>query len=170
MEEDLEQVIKLEKPSDSYASKIDYGHGRIVKRSCQTYNARIADHVVDTEWAGYIKTVARIQRNVQIKDISSTTWSETEETAIYISNKIINAEQAHQLVKNHWGIENVNHYVRDVSLLEDANKTRIKPFNLSVLRSFVLNIFRRNNLNNIKDRLYEFSQDWTKLYSYPQVI
>jgi predicted transposase YbfD/YdcC len=170
LEEDLEQVVKLEKPSDSYVADTDYGHGRIAKRSCQTYNAHIADHVMDNEWAGYIKTVIRIQRNVQTKDTKSGEWLRTEETATYISNKLLCAEQAQQLVKNHWGIENTNHYVRDVSLLEDANKIRIKPFNFSVLRSFVLNIFRRNDLNNIKDRLYEFSQGWTRLYSYPHVI
>jgi hypothetical protein len=77
LEEDLEQVIKLEKPSDSYIADIDYGHGRIAKRSCKTYNAHIADHVVDTEWAGYIKTVIRIQRNVQTKDTSSGEWVKT---------------------------------------------------------------------------------------------
>lgn len=170
LEEDLAQVLKLEKPSDSYIADIDYGHGRIAKRSCQTYNAHIADHVVDTDWAGHIKTVIKIHRNVQTKDTGSGEWIKTKETAIYISNKVLGAEQAHQLVKNHWGIENINHYVRDVSLLEDATKLRTNPFNLSVLRSFVLNIFRRHNLSNIKDRLYEFSQDWTKLYSYPHVI
>jgi predicted transposase YbfD/YdcC len=170
LKEDLEQIVKLEKPADRYIAKTDYGHGRIAKRSCQTYNTRITDHIVDPQWAEYIKTVIRIKRNVETKDTKSGEWVKTEEIAIYVSNKLLCAEQAHQLVKNHWGIENVNHYVRDVSLLEDANKIRIKPFNFSVLRSFVLNIFRRNNLSNIKDRLYEFSQDWTKLYSYPQVI
>lgn len=125
---------------------------------------------MDGQWAGYIKTVIRIQRNVQTKNTSSGEWVRTKETAIYISNKTLCAAQANLLVKNHWGIENVNHYVRDVSLFEDAHRIRAKPFNFSVLRSFVLNIFRRNNLNNIKDRLYEFSQDWVKLYSYPHLI
>jgi predicted transposase YbfD/YdcC len=170
LEEDLAQVVKLEKSSDSYIANIDYGHGRIAKRSCQTYSTGITDHIVDPQWAEYIKTVIRIQRNVETKDTKSGEWVKTEEIAIYVSNKLLSAEQAHHLVKNHWGIENTNHYVRDVSLMEDANKIRTKPFNFSVLRSFVLNIFRRNNLRNIKDRLYEFSQDWTKLYSYPQVI
>lgn len=170
LEEDLEQVIKLEKPSDSYIADIDYGHGRIAKRSCQTYNTHIPDHLLDTEWAEYIKTVIRIKRSVESKDAKSGEWIKTEEVAIYVSNKVLCAEIAHRLVKNHWGIENTNHYVRDVSLLEDDSKIRIKPFNFSVLRSFVLNIFRRHNLSNIKDRLYEFSQDWTMLYSYPQVI
>lgn len=170
LEEDLEQLVKLEKPSDNYIADLDYGHGRMVKRNCQTYNNRISDHLVDTDWAQFIKTVIRIERNVQTKDTKSGTWTKTNETAIYISNRLLDAEQAHRLIKNHWGIENLNHHVRDVAFLEDASKIRIKPFNFSVLRSFVLNIFRRNNLTNIKDTLYEFSQDWTKLYSYPHVI
>jgi predicted transposase YbfD/YdcC len=72
---------------------------------------------------------------------------------MYISNRVLSAEQSHWIVKDHWGIENTNHYVRDVSLLEDAHKIRKTPFNFSMLRSFVLNSLRKGNSKNIKDRL-----------------
>jgi predicted transposase YbfD/YdcC len=72
-------------------------------------------------------------------------------------------------VVQHWGIENKNHYVRDVSLQEDASRIRKNPYNLSVLRSTAMNILRKNKVLNIKGELYENSLHWTKVFSYPQV-
>jgi predicted transposase YbfD/YdcC len=168
--EDIGQVIKLEKPSDKHVAAMDYGHGRIVNRNSEVYTVNITDHLLDEEWARYIKTVIKIERNVQTKDTKSGNWSTTNETAIYVSNRLLSAEQSHWIVKNHWGIENKNHYVRDVSLLEDAHRIRKTPFNYSVLRSFVLNILRKGNLNDIKNQLYRFSQNWSHLYSYQHII
>ncbi|HEY5461725.1 MAG TPA: hypothetical protein VIJ95_00585 [Hanamia sp.] len=72
------------------------------------------------------------------------------EIAFYLSNRLINADEAHQAVINHWGIENRNHYVRDVSLQEDNSRIRKNAFNISVLRSLAINIFRKNSISNIK--------------------
>lgn len=69
----------------------------------------------------------------------------------------------------HWGFENKNHYVREVSLHEDASRIRKNPYNLSVLRSIVMNILRKNKVLNIKGELYENSLHWTKVFSYPKV-
>jgi len=79
------------------------------------------------------------------------------------------AKQAHQIIINHWGIENKNHYVRDVSLQEDASRIRVNAYNLSVLRSLALNILRKNGVSNIKGELYENSIHWTRVFNYPQV-
>jgi len=94
----------------------------------------------------------------------------TEEKSVYLSNKIIDAQYANKLVRDHWGIENKNHYVRDVSFNEDHHKIRRQSFNYSILRSFALNFFRSNKIQHIKEQRYAFSLDWTKLYSYPQII
>ena len=74
------------------------------------------------------------------------------------------------LIRSHWLIENSNHYVRDVSMLEDFSRIRINPDNMARIRSFALNIMRKNNVENIKGEMYENSLCFNKLYSYKHFI
>ena len=46
--------------------------------------------------------------------------------------------------RKHWGIENGLHYVRDVTLREDASRIRTNPGIFARLRSFAYNILRFN--------------------------
>ncbi len=54
----------------------------------------------------------------------------------------------------HWGIENRNHYVRDVTLGEDKSRIRVNPGVMARLRSFTLNILRANGAENIAKTLW----------------
>lgn len=76
------------------------------------------------------------------------------ETAYYISTIPLNAEVFCKNIRNHWGIENRNHYVRDVSMNEDKSRIRINPDIFARLKSFALNILRANKVANIADELY----------------
>lgn len=55
----------------------------------------------------------------------------------------------------HWGIENRLHYVRDVSMGEDACRVRTKssPQILAGARNAVLGLFRRDGWTNIAEAL-----------------
>jgi len=170
LENDVAQIIKLEQPTQTYIAPIEQGHGRIENRKATVYQHRISDHILDQQWTQYIQTVVCIERRRQIKNTTTGEWEISEEKAVYLANKVIGAQYANQLVRNHWGIENKNHYVRDVSFNEDDHKIKRQSFNYSILRSFALNFFRRNKFENIKQQRYAFSLDWTKLYSYPQII
>ena len=170
LEEDVEQIIKLERPDQLYEAPVEKGHGRIEFRKATVYQKGIADHVLDEQWCQYIETVVCIERRRQIKNTATGLWEESEERAIYLSNTILNAEYASKLVREHWGIENKNHYVKDVSFHEDGHRMARQPFNYSILRSFALNFFRYNKFKNIKEQRYGFSLDWTKLYDYPHMI
>jgi len=159
-----------EQPTQTYTAPIEQGHGRIENRKASVYHHWISEHILDQQWAGYIKTVVCIERKRQIRNTATGEWEASEEKSIYLSDKILDAQYANQLVRDHWGIENKNHYVRDVSFVEDAHKIKRQPFNYSILRSFALNFFRHNKFQNFKEQRYAFSLDWTKLYSYPQII
>jgi predicted transposase YbfD/YdcC len=170
LENDIAQIIKLEQPTQTYTVPIEQGHGRIENRKATVYQQHIADHILDEQWAGYIQTVVCIERRSQMRNPATSKWEVSEEKAVFLANKIISAKQAHQLVRDHWGIENKNHYVRDVSFAEDAHKIKRQPFNYAILRSFALNFFSYNKFENFKEQRYAFSLDWTKLYSYPHLI
>ena len=52
-------------------------------------------------------------------------------------------------IRNHWAIENRNHWARDVALAEDDGRIRINPGVMARLRSQALNIARANGVANI---------------------
>lgn len=126
---------------------------------------------MDDDWASRIKTVVQVKRSTDVFDTKAKRYVNRKETAYYLSNsKLENAEICSRYVVRHWGIENKNHYVRDVALQEDASRVRKNPYNLSVLRSTAMNILRKNKVANIKGELYENALHWTRIFSYSHVV
>ena len=62
--------------------------------------------------------------------------------------------------------ENKNHYVRDVSMCEDASRIRINASIFARARSFALNILRANGETNIADALWNNVLDFNRLLAY----
>lgn len=62
----------------------------------------------------------------------------------FLLSKYIPAKKLLDIVRSHWSIENQLHWVLDVILGEDANRTRKDeaPQNLAILRKLALNILR----------------------------
>ena len=58
-------------------------------------------------------------------------------------------------IRHHWGIENRDHYVRDVSLAEDASRIRTNPGIMARTRSMALNLLRANGVQNVALALWE---------------
>lgn len=67
---------------------------------------------------------------------------------------MLSAKAAEAAIRGHWGIENRNHYVRDVTLCEDQSRIRNKPGHFARLRSLALNILRANGAENIARELF----------------
>jgi predicted transposase YbfD/YdcC len=57
-------------------------------------------------------------------------------------------------VRSHWGIENRDHYVRDVTLGEDDSRIRQSPGAMARIRSTALNILRAKGVQNVSQALY----------------
>lgn len=167
--EDIGCLAKTIEPCQTHTVKNEAGHGRITTRATSVYQQNISDFILDEQWANHVKTVVKVTRNSAVSNTKTKQYDNRGEIAFYLSNRLIDADEAHQAVINHWGIENRNHYVRDVSLQEDNSRIRKNAFNISVLRSLAINIFRKNSISNIKGELYENSLNWTKVFSYPQV-
>ena len=53
-----------------------------------------------------------------------------------------------------WGIENRDHYVRDVTLGEDDSRIRQRPGAMARIRSAALNILRAKDIQNVSQALY----------------
>ncbi len=69
------------------------------------------------------------------------------------------AQDLLELSRTHWGIENRVHYVRDVTLGEDASRIRkgSAPQAMAAVRNLVLNILRRAGVKNIAAGVRHFS-------------
>jgi hypothetical protein len=59
----------------------------------------------------------------------------------------------HTHVRQHWGIENKTHYVRDTTWREDHHQAWIKngPYSMAILRNLALGLFRLNGIHKIKE-------------------
>ena len=88
-------------------------------------------------------------------------WNCREETCFYVCSAPVSAKKAASAIRSHWGIENRNHYVRDVTMAEDASRIRVNPGIFARARSFALNILRANGEQNIADAL-----DFNRLLEY----
>lgn len=154
LKDDCETVVANEKPLDSYEAPAEKEHGRIETRECRVYSF---DFSTDPEWQPLIKCVVEIKRSRSTPEPKSKGggWKKTEETAIFVCTKMLTAQEAEEAVRGHWGTENKNHHVRDVSLLEDASRIRKNPGSMARLRSFALNVLRANEVPDVAASLYK---------------
>ena len=83
-----------------------------------------------------------------------------EKTHLYItSRKEESAEYYTSKIRDHWGIENCCHWVKDAIMYEDKGMVKGKKLSskLSLLRSIVLNIYRLNKQKSIKAAIEKYS-------------
>ena len=158
----LKQIVNSEKNISKNKEPISKGRNRIETRIAKIYSAK---NIQDDKWSE-IKIIIEIERKKQIFDTKKRIWENKGETAYYISTREITAKEANLYVRNHWGIENRNHHVKDVTMNEDKSRIRIKPQNMAVFKSFTLNIMRFNGVKNIKDELYRNSLKLSNLLKY----
>ncbi len=139
-------------PADTASSQND-GRSRREYRTVEVFPAGNA--LVPTEWGPFIKTVIRVTRKTWLRSATTGLWDRRGEVATYISSTDgLSASQWGSVIRGHWGIENRNHYVRDVSCNEDRSRIRDNPGIMARARSFALNIMRSNGVTNVGHALW----------------
>jgi hypothetical protein len=131
-----------------YCSQIEKSHGRIEQRSAKVYDT--TKWIEDEEWKKLIGSIGVVERHREVYDSEIKQRKKSDETAYYFYTSSITAEQLLKLSRKHWKIENTNHYVRDVSLLEDKSKIGKNPGIMAQIKSFALNILRRNGIRHVR--------------------
>ena len=137
---------------------VSKGHGRLETRVLETSNA-LSDYL---DWPGVAQVMRRSCRRLRMKTgevehnisygITSLPWSK------------VSAAQIETLWRGHWTIENRVHYVRDVTMGEDACQMRAgnAPQTMATLRNALLSLFRRNGWNNIADALRYYAANFSQ--------
>lgn len=124
-------------------------------------------HDLGDTWNEHIQTVIRVERSTQTFNTKTQQFARSEETAFYISTtNSYSAKEFGAIIRSHWGIENSNHYVRDVALREDFSRVRKNPEHIATLRSFALNLLRINHEHNISQALYRNAVNVSRMLNY----
>lgn len=106
------------------------------------------------EWEEW-KSIIVVKRTRYIGSIANFSAEShlPQETSYFISSLPVTtaAKTFNVGIRSHWSIENSLHYVKDVTLKEDASRIRTKqaPENVSLLKDMALNIFRKQGYANI---------------------
>lgn len=143
------------------------GHNRIEERKASVYvNERYLSKRLAAAWTENIACIIRIERNRKYFNTSKKEWIRSFEIAHYVGTHMITAKEANKFIRDHWRIENVDHYVRDVIMEEDKSRIRINPENLGKLRSLALNLLRLNGEQNISNALYRNALNLDRVLNY----
>jgi predicted transposase YbfD/YdcC len=148
----IKQTTRENKPLARHETVNRGNRMRVETRIVEVFDA--ACMLEGTAWNGLISRLIRVMRLTRTRRAKDGMWERREETSYYVCSAQISAKKAAHAIRSHWGIENRNHYVRDVSMLEDASRIRINPGIFARTRSFALNILRANGEENIADALW----------------
>jgi predicted transposase YbfD/YdcC len=103
-------------------------------------------------WVG-LAQICRLRREVEVVSgaQAGTTRREVSYALTSLPPELADAARLEQLWRGHWQIENGLHYVRDVTLGEDACQVRSgrAPANLAACRNTALNLLRRAGVANV---------------------
>lgn len=148
---EIEALCAASPPTDRAETVDRKRHGRQEHRLIEIFDVK---GKLGADWDELIVAAARLSRLTWHKDTKSGLWTKTTETSYYACQIKLSAEMTGAAIRNHWGIENRAHYVRDVSFFEDSSRIRTKPGHFARLRSFALNIMRANGTKNVSQELY----------------
>jgi predicted transposase YbfD/YdcC len=161
----LEAICNADPPTDSAETVERNRHGRQEHRFVETFD--VAGRL-GPDWDGLIVTAARVTRLTWHKNTKTGLWRQTNEISVYACQISLSATDAGAAIRQHWGIENRSHYVRDVSFFEDLSRIRTKPGHFARCRSFALNILRANAITNVARELYINALTLDHALSYPR--
>lgn len=146
----MEQIRKSKKAIDKN-TKSEINRGRKEIRSARIYKI---NNFIKENWPS-ARRVIYLKRERKTKRGSAITHS------YYISSAKMSAKKFAEGIRNHWGIENRLHYVKDVVFKEDHSKIKggRAPAIFSLIRNLVINIIRLNNGNQITKFMRNYSGD-----------
>lgn len=163
---DMQQIAATLPPSGHCEIVDKVAHGRQERRLVESFDIRaLPSATLGKEWNGLIETVMRVTRLTWCKNAETGLWAPREDASYYACQTHLSAAAAAAAIRGHWNIES-HHYVRDVTLCEDASRIRIAPLNFARLRSIALNILRGNGIQNVARALFRNALDIENILSY----
>ncbi len=135
----------------------DRARNRREDRHVHVFDTAVA--LKGTEWEPLVAAMVCVHRQTLMRSAATGLWTQREELSFYISSVMLPAETFANAIRGHWAVENKNHWVRDVTMSEDASRIRINPGIMARLRSQTINIARANGITNIAKALWQGAID-----------
>lgn len=152
----IKTITEEQKPCERFVD-IEKNRGRTTCRLVSVF-AHLRD--IDKGWLG-------AKSLIQVERIGIRSGKQYLQTNYYISSLLSKATTFANGIRQHWGIENRLHWVKDVVFGEDA-----APFsnynaatNWSIIRNIVINIARRSGYNSLTKAERFLAHDIDKLFS-----
>jgi predicted transposase YbfD/YdcC len=164
---DCQTIAAATTPDEVYQEPVTKTRNRIERRRVEIF---ISPALTDNEKWVLVKVVVKVERFRQLFDPKTKSWKNSDEISFYISTIVLSAQEFCQAIRHHWGIENSNHYVRDVTMGEDKSRIRTNPHIFAKLRSFALNILRKNNVENVSLELFDNCMNLDNVLNYVGVL
>lgn len=123
---------------------VEKSHGRQERRDY--YTIAVPDEPIFADWKG-IKTIGMVYRHRE------GGVEEHDENTFFISSLPPKVKRLSRLLRDHWKIENSQHYVLDVTFAEDASRIRVgnSPEISAAFRRMALNILQQDT--TVKDSI-----------------
>ena len=142
------KALKLNFQSDAHVHSVETGHGRVERRTVSLYRDIESLPNAD-QWAG-LKTIVKV---TSYRHILKGQYLLIRPPAIryYISSLEESVESFARRIREYWHVENNVHYVRVVTLGEDASRIRVQPLpnNFALARNLSLNLYRNHGFDNM---------------------
>jgi len=153
--------------SDLYEEPVNKTRNRIESRKAEVYEDMI---ITDTEKWKDVSAIVKIERTGEVFSTKTENWKTTDEISYYIPTTVLSAGEFCKGIRGHWGIENSDHHVRDVSMNEDSSRIRKNPHIFSKIRSFALNIMRADKVRNIAQELFRNCMNIENIFNYKSIM
>jgi len=116
---------------------VDRGHGREETRRVLSLEA--------PEWLRHKEEWRDFNSLMMVEATREIKGQASREQRYYISSLAPNAQQAAEVIRSHWGIENSLHWVLDVAFREDDSRVRVghAPENLALVRKLTHNLLQQ---------------------------
>lgn len=136
----LQGCSQSQAPQSCYEQQ-ETTRGRVTTRRVSVFDAPTG---ISADWAG-LNTFVKVER------FGTRAGQSYQQTAYYISSLCAGALTFAQGIRGHWLIENQLHWVKDVVFGEDRSSIRPSgaATNFSIVRSIVLNLFRKHGYSSL---------------------
>jgi hypothetical protein len=125
------------------ATTLDQGHGRTERRTLKATTALNGS----LNWPG----VGQVGQVESVVSREGKTTTEVRRFVTSVPRSEADGARLLSWVRGHWSIENRSHYVRDVTLGEDASRIRkgSGPEVMAAVRNAAIGLLRLNGASNI---------------------
>lgn len=152
-------AIQNDGPRDPDHTELDYGHGRIIRRSIWVASAEGIDFP-------HVTRIARIRRDGY--DIDGTLISkEIVHAVTSLGEDRASAAGLARIARGQWGIESV-HWLRDTAWAEDANTGYAGngPQVMAALRNLAISLLYLAGVKEVTRTLQAIGRDRTRMLNY----